>query len=205
MNYLDFKDRYERFGCFSIHSITENGDNTLHSNLRRWVADGRIIRIRNGWYCFPGYLEKSSNLLVAANKIYTPSYVSLHYALSYYEIIPETVKTVTCVSTLKTQEFIAYPYAFSYKNVKQGLMFGYETRRIESGGAFLMASKEKAIIDLLYLYPEYRSESDMLELRFDDEIMEEDINWNLMSEYAERIGNKALNRRINTLIKAYHA
>jgi hypothetical protein len=59
------------------------------------------------------------------------------------------------------------------------------------------------LIDLLYLYPFYNSEHEISELRLDESFMGEELNMERLLEYANRIGNKALSRRIN-ILQAVH-
>ncbi len=82
-------------------------------------------------------------------------------------------------------------------------MFGYEPKPMADGRVILLASPEKALLDLLYLNPFYETEADMSELRLDEDFMFEDFNSEIFKEYAERIGSKALNDRVNTLLTVY--
>ena len=68
---------------------------------------------------------------------------------------------------------------------------------------YMMATPEKAIIDLLYLYPQYSSIDEMRELRFDEDWMREELNKERLLEYAGRINSPTLNKRIHILLKAY--
>ena len=48
----------------------------------------------------------------------------------------------------------------------------------------LLAIK-KSILDLLYLYPQYNSEQEIKELRFDEEFMQEDLNIERLNKFSE--------------------
>ena len=87
-----------------------------------------------------------------ANRMYRPSYVSLHTALAFYEMIPEAVVQTTNVTTLKTADFQNDLGEFSYKSVREDLMFGYDIKPIADGRTVQLATPEKALLDLLYLY-----------------------------------------------------
>ena len=65
------------------------------------------------------------------------------------------------------------------------------------------ATPEKALLDLLYLYPFYNTEQEMEELRLDDYFMHENLNEDLLMEYCEKFQSKALDNRIGLLFKAY--
>ena len=74
---------------------------------------------------------------------------------------------------------------------------------MRDGKQYMMATPEKAIIDLLYLYPQYSSLDEMRELRFDEDWMHDDLNVERLKEYVERINSPALTKRIKLLLKAY--
>jgi predicted transcriptional regulator of viral defense system len=74
---------------------------------------------------------------------------------------------------------------------------------MRDGKQYMMATPEKAIIDLLYLYPQYSTLEEMRELRFDEDWMREELNKERLMEYAERIGSNALTRRVKLLMKVY--
>lgn len=86
--------------------------------------------------------------------------------LAFYGMIPEAVTQITAVSSLKTAVFQNAFGVYSYKTVREDLFFGYELKSYENK-SILFAFPEKALLDLLYLYPFYNSSQDMEELRLD--------------------------------------
>jgi hypothetical protein len=68
----------------------------------------------------------------------------------------------------------------------------------------MFATPEKALLDLLYLYPFYDSHKEMEELRLDEYFMREDLNVELLISYNRRFSCKALDRRIRLLQKVYN-
>ncbi len=68
---------------------------------------------------------------------------------------------------------------------------------------WLLALPEKALLDLLYLYPFYDTEEELEQLRLDDYYMTEELNLDRLAEYQQRIGNKALDCRVEKLLKVY--
>ena len=112
--------------------------------------------------------ESTEFALHFANVIYKPSYISLHTALSFYGIIPEAVPQITSVTTLKTIRFSNDFGEYSYKNIKPEMMFGYDLMEMEGGRRIMFATPEKALADMLYLYPFYDTEREIEELRLDE-------------------------------------
>ena len=190
-------------GCFNIHQVYAWEPGFDRNNFVRWANKGLLIRLRQGYYTFPEYKSKPDFGLYFANRIYRPSYVSLHTALAFYGIIPEAVVQITSVTTLKTASFSNDFGEYSYKSVKQNLMFGYDLKPISDGRTFQLAIPEKALLDLLYLYPFYNTMDELEELRLDEDFLHDDLDLNLLKEYSLKFENKALEKRVQLLIKAY--
>jgi hypothetical protein len=129
--------------------------------------------------------------------------VSLHTALAFYGIIPEAVVQITSVTTLKTASFNNDFGEYSYKSVKENLMFGYDLKPISDGRTFQLARPEKALLDLLYLYPFYNIMDELEELRLDGDFLHDDLDRNLLKVYSLKFGNKALESRVQLLIDTY--
>lgn len=204
MNYIEFRNRFFPLACFTANQVFATYPGFDRNNLGRWVKQGYLVRLRQGHYAFPEYRESADFTLYFANRIYKPSYISLHTVLSFYGIIPESVPQITSVTTLKTMTFTNLFGQYSYKNIKPELMFGYELKEMEGGRRIMMATPEKAVADLLYLYPFYNSEPDIEELRLDESYMTTDFNVEALIGYTNRIGSKMLKRRIDMLIRVHN-
>ncbi|MBU0557992.1 MAG: hypothetical protein KKD86_16985 [Bacteroidetes bacterium] len=203
MNYWEFKNSFLNQVCINIHQINAKFPGLDKNNLSRWVRQGKLIKLRNAFYSFPEYINASGSQMYIANRIYTPSYVSLHTALSYYGIIPEGVIIITSVTSLKTAEYENGFGTFSYKTIQPKLIFGYQPKPFLSDMTFLLAEPEKAILDLLYIYPFYNSPQEIEELRLDRHIISESVNQVKLVEYAARFNNKALTKRVRILMEEY--
>ena len=204
MNFIGFRNRFLSLACFTTNQVYASYPEFDRNNLGRWVRKGYLIRLRQGYYAFPEYKESKEFTLYFANKIYKPSYISLYTALSFYGIIPEAVPQITSVTTLKTTRFSNDFGEFSYKNIKPDLMFGYNLREMEGGRRIMFATPEKALADLLYLYPFYNTERELEELRLDESYMEDDFSAERLMEFSDRIGNRTLSNRINMLRKVHN-
>ncbi len=203
MNFIEFRTRMFPLACFNVNQVYVWQPDFSRNNLVRWTSQGLLVRLRQGYYTFREYLSTADYSFYFANRIYRPSYVSLHSALAFYGIIPEAVTQITSVSSLKTASFSTPAGIFTYRSVREDLMFGYLTRPISDSHNVLFATPEKAILDLLYLYPFYNNSGEMTELRFDDYFMSEELDKDMLLEYSSRIKNKALDRRIKLLLTSY--
>lgn len=203
MNFLEFKQQFVDLACFTIHQVYAWQPDFDRNNLSRWVSKGYLIRLRQGYYAFPDYKNKTDYALYFANRMYRPSYISLHTALAFYGMIPEGVVQITSVTTLKTASFANNFGEYAYKNVKESLMFGYELKPMADNRTILFASPEKALLDLLYLFPFYKSEQELEALRLDEDFLQEDLNMDLLLDFSNRFQSKALDHRVTLLRKTY--
>lgn len=203
MNYLEFRDKILPLGCFNIRQVLLWFPNFDRSNIIRWVKKGYLIKLRNEYYALAECKQTPDFQLLVANKIYNPSYVSLHSALSFYGIIPEMVVQTTSVTTLKTVRFTNDFGEFSYNNVKESLFLGYESKLLDDRHSVLFATPEKALLDLLYLYPFYNTSEEIENLRLDDTFMHEEFDFERFKKYLALFNSKALEKRASILLKTF--
>ena len=132
-----------------ISSILEKSYNNVNEKISNLIRNGDLIRLKKGFYSFSKpYQSKPIDLISVANSLYTPSYVSFDYALSFYGMIPERVNEITSATSKNEKLFDTQIGRFSYKKVSMeayslGLDWIYDD--IE-GGRFI-ATAEKALCD----------------------------------------------------------
>ncbi len=211
VSYIEFKERLLPEGCFSIHQARFNFPSFDRNNLTRWTKKGLLVRLRQEWYAFPEMLRRPDFSRYVACRFYRPSYISLHTALSIYGLIPEAVTGITSVSTLKTARFENGFGQFSYQSVKPELFFGFKPVSLPVNAAvvnapeqvWMLAHPEKALLDLLYLYPFYDNEGDLELLRLDEDFMTGELDIDRLGEYQLKMGSKALDVRVRKLLNVY--
>lgn len=199
MNYYEFRNKWFDLGCINSNQVYAWQPNFDKNNLSRWTGKGLLLKLRNGYYTFPEYMKKTDFAYYIANRIYRPSYLSLHTALAFYGIIPESVMQITSVTSMKTSAFTNAFGEFSYKSVRPDLIFGYDIKPMKDGGSLLLAKPEKALLDLLYLYPFYNSIGDIKELRLDEHFIQNDLNMDLLNEFSRQFHCKALEKRVKLI------
>ena len=98
MKYSEFKKKYQKYPYLAVKAILNEVDNpqSMRVQMRRWEKKGLLIRLRKGMYIFNGedYLGSGQgiDLRYLAGQIYSPSYISMEYALYFYGLIPESVE-----------------------------------------------------------------------------------------------------------------
>lgn len=115
----------------------------IHQHTRK----GLFIKLRNGLYALG---NEDISVFQVANKIYSPSYISLETALSYHNILPEIVYEITSVTAKPNREFKALDLSFTYSRIKRSCFCGYYLQQ-DNDHSFLIAEPEKALADHLYL------------------------------------------------------
>ena len=204
MTFPLFHDRFISSGCVSTAEIAATFDHFDKNNLTRWCGQGLLVQLRNGFYAFPEYIHNQDFIYLIANKIYAPSYVSLHSALSYHGYIGTAAgRPVSSISVRKTQSFRNAFGKFDYQTMKQELHFGFGRHTIDQI-TFEMAYPEKALLDLFYLYPTlYGTEQGFRNFAIEDQMLYENLDVEKMYDYLERFGSKALEGRVNLFVRMF--
>lgn len=201
MKYVDFKvlmgDQII-WGHRDIRLLDSNFDLNILSD---WQKKNYIRKVRRGLYVFSN-LELDDHLKYhISNELYQPSYISFEQALSIYGLIPETVYAVTAATSRRTITFDTVLGSFIYRHLKPELMFGYRVdvfNKVKSK----IARIEKAVLDYFYIYSDLQSTQDFDDVRFDYQYFLEQADRNLLDQYLEKFKNKALEQRINNLIRS---
>ena len=111
------------------------------------------------------YAQRLPHPFEVANMLRKSSYVSLQSALAYYGMIPEHTPATMSVTTGRPEELNTPDGRFVFRHVKTALFFGYVERDIAPGQKVVIATPEKALLDLFYLTPESDTLSYLEELR----------------------------------------
>ena len=193
----------EHFSVAQLLAIS--GPHSGHlSKLSRMVTAGELVRVKRGLYVFgPSYQKLPPNIFALANLVYGPSYVSLESALSYYGLIPERVTTVMSVSAKSRKRFKTQLGEFFYRKIP-ATAFPIGVRSIRgNSGSFIIATKEKAFLDKLYLdapldcLEDFAHES----LRIEDEYIKS-LNWRSLIVFAEFYNCRKFCQAISSLAKS---
>lgn len=200
MQFLEFKKGLERFTVFSINDIRKIAPGFYRPRLNEWQKKGYIKKVRRGFYTFSDIRLNEQKLFLIANRLYSPSYVSLDIALSYYGLIPEGVYSITSISTRKTAEFGTNIGNFTYRNVKPQIFFGYSLSKIDDQ-EYKIAEIEKAVLDYFYLNPAMSDASAFAEWRFNLKEFKTNANMKKFEKYLRAFGNAKMASRVERFLK----
>ncbi len=155
---MRFEDLYKvlsgkKYYVFSLEDVCvffpKEKKGTLKQYLSRWKRSGYVVPLRRGLYELVYPERRSLSDMYLANRIYSPSYVSLETALSHYSLIPEVSMAVLSIASKPTRRFKNHHGLFVYSSVQPEAFCGY-TIEHHGGVDIVIAEPEKALADLLY-------------------------------------------------------
>jgi len=133
-SYLSFQD---------LTKFYPGKEENLKIVLHRLVAQNKLTRLMKGYYTLDLSRVDWEQFVC---ELLRPSYISLEYALHQYDIIDQVPTRITLITTKKSREFRLSHQVLEYSHITSRLYFGYKIQ-----GNFLIAEKEKALLDELYL------------------------------------------------------
>ena len=176
------------------------GYSNNYQKINNECKKGILVKIKRGLYTDDLYNDKE----VIANICYNPSYISFEYALSYYGLIPEFVSTFTSATFGKKNNKIYHmkDSTFDYRSVPDEVFpMGILIMKNSKGISYKIASKEKALCDLLYSKYPVRSIKDLKTLLFEDMRIDENEFLKLDFEFIKEIAPLYHSNSLNVLKK----
>ena len=156
MKWIELLNKTENCPVFSTGFLLSVGTKPENVRLQisRWVKSGKLVQLRRGLYSVAKpYCKVLPHPFLVANNIKKASYISLQSALHYYNIIPEHVPGVTSITTGRPCQ-VSTPFGeFEYRHVKHSWFHSYKKTDVVQGQSVLIATPEKALLDLVYLTP----------------------------------------------------
>lgn len=127
------------------------GFSRINDKIAQLLKNEVLMQLKKGLYLYKplhNHILFSKELI--ANRLLSPSYVSLDYALSFYNIIPERVCEVTSITIKRTKVFHTALGVFSYTHIPKALFhIGLNMQSVDNI-CYIIASKEKALCDKVF-------------------------------------------------------
>lgn len=181
-----------------LTQLTGEPKRQLTTQLSQWVRKGKVQSLRRGLYSLANpYRKVPLSTLRVANELMKPSYLTSHWALSYYGLIPEKVVAFTSVTTRTTRTFQNDLGRFSYSSLKKDFFWGF-LPVLSDGATVWIAEPEKALLDLWHLYHGDWSEARLIEMRFQNTGQ---LDFKKLRQYAEKWGSPRLRRIVALFTK----
>jgi len=171
----------------------------VRRQLSRWVASGRLLQVRRGWYLLPpAYRKIEPHPFFVANRIKKASYVSLQSALAHYGLIPEYVPVITSITTGRPETLQTPLGVFQYRHLAPAWFADYRLVDLGGGQSAFLATPEKALLDLLYLTPGSEQAAFLAELRLQHT---DRIQAKKLLGLARQLGSRKVCRAVGCLLQ----
>jgi predicted transcriptional regulator of viral defense system len=198
MKYIDFYNKFKDYPIIHLSDIKNIESDFDHRRLYEWQKKGYLKKIINNFYVFQDKNLSDVEINFIANKLHEPSYLSLEYALNYYNLIPEIVFLHTCISTKRTKNIKTDIGNFSYHTVKKDLFFGYKLV-FQNNLTYKIAEIEKALLDFFYFRKDILDENAIRELRINKDIFKKKVNQKKLMKYLKVFNSKKMEEKIKLL------
>ncbi len=205
MEFIRIRSQIQNLPAFNLSDLRKIDPNFYKRQLMDWIKRGYIKPLAGEYYLLSDATISEDRLLMFANTLYKPSYISLESALAYYSVIPETVQGITSVSSKKTKEYESDWGVFSYRSIKPVLMLGFEIVEGRDQIKYLIARLEKAVLDYLYLNSHVNSIQDFEGMRWNKQNLAGLEANERFQRYCKIFNKKALDQRVAALMEYINA
>jgi predicted transcriptional regulator of viral defense system len=175
--------------------------------VNKALSTGELVRLRRGLYILAKkYNERQFSQFILANHIIPYSYISLESALSYYDWIPERVRTTLSIISNGNNKLITNIFGdFEYYriSIKPFEFLTGILRETLNDESFLIASPLRALTDYVYIHKMDSPNIDYLQysLRIEiDKIMS--ISFDSIQQLKEIYRSKRVLSFLNNLAKS---
>ncbi len=199
MRFLDFKQKFIDFNIITSQDIRNAFGSINQSQLSSWKNKKYISSIKKGMYIMN---DTKIDLLLLSNEI-NDSYISLEFALSYYQIIPEITPSITAVSNNRN-EILSNDFGnFYYHKITSKLFCGFVLMesQAQKNRFVRIAEKEKALFDLVYFRKDLRDVDDFKSLRLNIE----KIKLSRMKEFISLVRAPQTKKRLDNFLSYLNA
>lgn len=152
----DIFQLFDSIPCFTKQNLKlsfQGSDFSFNEKIRRALKNKRIFELKRGLYTTNIYYLKENDKLgfkeFIASKLRSPSYLSLEYVLTKYNILTEATYPVTAVTFKTTRTYQNFLGTYRYSSIKKELYFGIEECFFGLNKYFI-ANKSKALFDFFY-------------------------------------------------------
>lgn len=141
---------------------TEYSKASAYNRIQTLYKAGWFLRIKRGLYLIINNLSsRTSNdisFLLVVKALHNESYISLHTALNHYQMFDQYSKVLVAVNSDISKKFVFDDHEIRFVKIAEKYYFGFQQVRVY-GELVQMATKEKALLDYLYLDSSFYSAS----------------------------------------------
>jgi predicted transcriptional regulator of viral defense system len=198
------RDQY-LFTSRDARRIVRRNASAANKLLHTLARQGYIQRLEKGKFILqPGMADAetvSEHEFLMAMQLVQPSYIAYWTALHYHGLT-EQLANVVFVATLKQKKAMQiHGITYRFITLAKSKFFGIETQQI-GGRPFQISDPEKTIVDC-FAHPEYCGGVIEAAKGLWNGLHERRLDLDKLTHYAERLGNRAVLKRIGYLIEFY--
>lgn len=156
----------------------ENDRVKLKDKTAYYVRQGALIRLTRGVFA----KDKNFNAKELATSLYAPAYISFETVLRESGVIFQHYDTIF-VAAKWPKTIVVDKYTYTFRKLKDLVLFN--SAGIISKDNYSIATKERAFLDMIYLFPNY----------YFDNL--KSINWDRCDELVKIYDNKRLVKRLS--------
>ncbi len=176
---------------------------SAHNRIQALFKAGWFLRIKRGLYLIIENLTSRSinnmSLLVISQAINSDSYISLNSALNYYQMFDQYSKNIVAVNYKSSKRYKFEDHEFRFVKISKKYYFGFDQVR-QDGRLINIATKEKALLDYLYLDKSFYSASLVFEKMRDHK---NEIDFDKLQDYARKFGI-SIQRKVGLFLDSLH-
>jgi len=125
--------------------------NTLYTTIKRYVEKGVLIPVVKGLYSVKP-IDQIDTYVLGSVLIHKYCYVSCETVLADTGVINQDIIPITFVSSISLKVKVG-SVEYLYRQVKPEILF--DSHGVEKKNGYFMATKDRAIRDMLYFNPKY--------------------------------------------------
>jgi len=167
MQFSELLDTVPWHGLFRVRDLFPGrNEAALRVQLTRWVAAGKVQRLSGAAYAISKPYREPNMLhpFFVANFLFPDTYISQESALAYYDMIPERIVTHLSITHGRPARretplgtFLTNHISAEHNGLDEVLVDRRQLARI--------GTRERALLDLIWLVPKGESEAHLRSLR----------------------------------------
>ncbi len=198
MNWNDLLTRFKQQPLFDAAKLAgfTDPDSKVKEQVVCWIHEKKLVKVHQ-WWCMieKPWRETEIPLPVVANYVLHPSYLSVEWALQYYDMIPDFVPNPTSITICRRMLFSALDAIFIYHHVPVDFFHGHSQDKVDDF-KINIACPEKALLDKIYIF----LQANPFSLKWLEEIKLQnldDFDLKKFKQLAEGMNNEALGEALN--------
>jgi len=172
---------------------------SAHNRIQFLHKAGWFLRIKKGLYLIIENLTSRSisdiSLLLVVQALNKESYISLHTALNHHQMFDQYSNLISVINLDISKKYKFENNEIKFIKISKKYYFGFEQARVD-GKLVQIASKEKALLDYLYLENSFYSASLVYEKLKNHK---NEINFEKLENFALKFG-ASVQRKLGFLL-----